>query len=248
MSLPPVFDQAIARVFSTWTTLALAIEHSWGGRDSKQKGQLLQEEITQHLIASTKRRRIPSHENQDDVDGLADMLLKRVDELFNCELDDGSDSEVAYLCLRIFNTCREGDTSFADDFLKKFTQGADLSKCQGKDSIEYVTDEELLLSGMQGLDLEGIREGGEGNSDSESDDGNEGGSKGRGAQYAAAGAAAATTTTTTTTEPGATASAEAPPGEEEDEAKAAKAKARVVQEPIIDEDGFETVVKGRRRR
>mmetsp|Transcript_46462 Transcript_46462/g.101067 ORF Transcript_46462/g.101067 Transcript_46462/m.101067 type:complete len:218 (-) Transcript_46462:58-711(-) len=213
----PVFDEALDRVFQRWTLLALAVDQGWGGRDSRAKGQQLRAEVVERLAAGATRRRPPDHNNQNDVEDLAAFLSERVDRFFNAEADDNSDVEVAGMVLRLYNSCRTGDTTFAQQFLEAFpaTQGADLSKCQGVNNIQYATQEDELLDTVQGMDLD--------------DDG--GSSDGESLPDGA--------------EAGALMAQDLPmqDGTIQVESRAERRH----EEPEIDEDGFETVVKGRRR-
>eukprot|EP00427_Karlodinium_veneficum_P051037 CAMPEP_0169359118 /NCGR_PEP_ID=MMETSP1017-20121227/29047_1 /TAXON_ID=342587 /ORGANISM="Karlodinium micrum, Strain CCMP2283" /LENGTH=262 /DNA_ID=CAMNT_0009456235 /DNA_START=42 /DNA_END=827 /DNA_ORIENTATION=+ len=166
-----VYEEALSKVFSSWTLLQLAVDQGWGGRDSRAKRQQLQVEMNEILMAGAKKRRPPSHQNEDDVQELAEWLYNRCWQLYHAEADDGSDVEVARVCLKLFNTCRDGDVSFAREFMQA-CQAADLSKCQGVECIEYATEEDQLIDGLQNMDIEMVDEGLEGASDSSMDDDN----------------------------------------------------------------------------
>mmetsp|Transcript_104816 Transcript_104816/g.224017 ORF Transcript_104816/g.224017 Transcript_104816/m.224017 type:complete len:239 (-) Transcript_104816:86-802(-) len=232
-----IFEEAITRVFSRWTLLALAVDQGWGGRDSVAKARQLQEEVVNQLHAAAGRKRPPSHDNASDVEALSAYLVQRLDELFNCEADDSSDTEVATICLRLFATCRTGDTSFAQQFLQATAnQAPNLSQCQGVEKIEYATEEDELLDGLNGMDLDHGDHISEGN---ESDDGME-------AAVAAALEASESQPPPQIfgPDPSATDAGGYP-------AAAAAAPARPVKaappEPVVDDDGFEMVPKGGRR-
>lgn len=212
-----LFDEAVERIFSNWTLLNLAVDQGWGGRDARQKRFQLQEEIVERLVAGAKKRRPPSHENIDDVQDLAGLVHLRIDEFFNTECDDGSPEEVSHLLLRLVNSCTAGDSSVAEETIKRLSVSpADISRCQGSEKIEYATEEDELIDGMQGMDVDG-------ESGDEDGSGDEAGGRGP-AGEAAAGAAP----------PAPLASAPAPPP------KPAR------EEPEVDEDGFVSVVKGKR--
>mmetsp|Transcript_45758 Transcript_45758/g.141437 ORF Transcript_45758/g.141437 Transcript_45758/m.141437 type:complete len:242 (-) Transcript_45758:58-783(-) len=239
MAMAPIFDEAIDKIFSKWTLLALAVEQGWGGRDSRQKRNQLQAEVLDYLEAGSKRRRPPSHENEGDVEALANLMYGRLDELFNVEADDGSDMEVAGLILRLFNSCRAGDLSFAQSFLQAVPNApADLSRCQGVDATEYATEEDRLLDQMQSMML--VEGGGDGSEDGaesgEEPDDSMDQDEGAGAAVGAA-AGAAAPSPCAATGAGLAADAAAQPG------RAAFHR----PEPTVDEDGFTSVVKGRRR-
>ncbi|CAE7677354.1 unnamed protein product [Symbiodinium pilosum] len=215
MTLEQKFQEAVGTVFQRWTTLALAMDQGWGGRDSHAKGRQLQAEAIEYLVQGSKKKRPPSWENPGDVEDFAHFLYLRIDELFNTESDDGSPAEVAGLCLRLFNTCRAGDASFADQVLQACRSQApqELSKSQGSERIEYATEEDELMDKMEGIDIEGCEGDPDDLSDCEDLKDAEGGM------------------------PADTQSAQAgyPTTKPKD------------VEPIVDEDGFTAVVKGRRR-
>ncbi|CAJ1373906.1 unnamed protein product [Effrenium voratum] len=158
------FHEAVDRVFERWTTLALATDQGWGGRDSFAKARQLQAEVVEYLSTTSRKKRPPSWENPSDVEELSRHLYQRIDELFNTETDDGSDAEVAMLCLRLFNTCQRGDSSFADQVLQATVGKQDLAQSQGSERIEYATEEDELLDKLDGMDID---EGEEGDSDGE---------------------------------------------------------------------------------
>jgi pre-rRNA-processing protein TSR2 len=160
MAIAPVYDEALSKVFANWTLLNIAVDQGWGGRNSREKRFQLQAEIAEYLAAGARKKRPPSHENVDDVQAFADFIFERVGSHFSCEADDGSDTDVATVCLRLFNTCRAGDTSFAQDFLSSCPSApADVSKCKGIDMREYATEEDEMMDKMQGMDLDsGMRD------------------------------------------------------------------------------------------
>jgi len=220
--------------------MALAVDQGWGGRDSAGKRDQLRDEVVEYLIAGARKRRIPTHESVDDVEALAVHLYSRLDELFNVESEDGSDEEVAHLCLRLFTTCRAGDLSFAQQFLQVCpTQPQDLSKCQGTERIEYATEEDAVLDKMQGA---GISEDGDdaGSCEEDAEDGIQG---------AGARADPATKGKGGVPPPGAVAASVQAGGELPDtDCDGARRRPKPPpEEPIVDEDGFVSVVKGRRR-
>jgi pre-rRNA-processing protein TSR2 len=109
-----LFVRASERVFDNWTLVSLAVGQGWGGRDSaKKKARLLsdiQERLSDNLDLSVR--------NSDDVRDLQEELAYELVERFNCEVDDGSDGEVAEILLRLLTTLRDGDETYANTVLK----------------------------------------------------------------------------------------------------------------------------------
>uniref|UniRef100_A0A7S4R0X5 Pre-rRNA-processing protein TSR2 n=1 Tax=Alexandrium monilatum TaxID=311494 RepID=A0A7S4R0X5_9DINO len=235
MAMAPVFDEAISQVFSRWTLLVLAVEHGWGGRSSRQKRNQLQAEVVEYLAAGSKRRRPPTHENESDVEALATLIYTRLDEFFNVEADDGSDMEVATLCLRLFTTCRMGDFSFAQQFLQAMPSApVDLSKCQGVDVTQYATDEDKLLDQMQAMEVES---GGDSGSEDDAD-------AAMGEVRPPLAGEHSQQYSDQLAHPAAQEAGQVGAG---GIGKGVGAPRAPPPEPVVDEDGFTSVVKGRRR-
>mmetsp|Transcript_56579 Transcript_56579/g.104727 ORF Transcript_56579/g.104727 Transcript_56579/m.104727 type:complete len:228 (-) Transcript_56579:86-769(-) len=152
-SLPDAYYEALDKIFSNWTVLVLAVEQGWGGRDSRAKRQQLRDEVRDVLAAGARKRRPMSYENVDDVNSLADFLGQRLLDLYYVDVEDGSDAEVAALCLRLQNTCQSGDLSFVEEFLKSNAAKAtaDTSKCQGVDITEYVNAEDVVVDHLEDI-------------------------------------------------------------------------------------------------
>jgi pre-rRNA-processing protein TSR2 len=231
MAVDPIFEEAMEKVFSHWTILNLAVEQAWGGRDSRAKADQLKWEIIDGLAAGGRRKRPPCHTNEDDVQEFADFLYERLYTLFHCDSEDGSDAEVATVCLRLYNTCRAGDVTFAKQFLQSLAGPADLTKCQGVDRTLYATEEDEMLDKLGGMDLDSD----DGGTD---DDGMEDEGAGEGEQgAAAAGAQSAVAEPIRLGKGYASAEAEQLPQAPRKEEP---------PPPQIDEDGFEMIVKTRK--
>mmetsp|Transcript_40738 Transcript_40738/g.93753 ORF Transcript_40738/g.93753 Transcript_40738/m.93753 type:complete len:221 (-) Transcript_40738:62-724(-) len=152
-SLPDVFYDALDKIFANWTVLVLAVEQGWGGRDSRAKQKQLRDELRDVLAAGARKKRPMSYENVDDVNSIADFLGQRLLDLFYVDVEDGSDAEVATLCLRLQNTCQSGDLTFVEEFMKSNAAkaAADMSKCQGQDITEYVNADDVEVDYTGGL-------------------------------------------------------------------------------------------------
>eukprot|EP00747_Dinoflagellata_sp_TGD_P166584 gnl/TRDRNA2_/TRDRNA2_189589_c0_seq1.p1 gnl/TRDRNA2_/TRDRNA2_189589_c0~~gnl/TRDRNA2_/TRDRNA2_189589_c0_seq1.p1 ORF type:complete len:275 (+),score=67.23 gnl/TRDRNA2_/TRDRNA2_189589_c0_seq1:84-827(+) len=236
-----VFGEALERIFSNWTLLALAVEQNWAGRDTRARRQQLFTEIGQHLAAGAARRRPPSHENEDDVQDFADLLYQRLVALFYVEAEDDSEEEVARLILQVFNACRTGDEAFMQQFLQRYSAaGQDLSRCQGVDVTQYATEEEKELAGIGGGDDDGMMGIDEGDEGSSSDDDLKAG--GAGAGTGAAGGYPLYSSASSMEALAASIAAQA-------QQAPAQAPARPPrEEPVVDDDGFTMVpARGRRR-
>eukprot|EP00928_Gymnodinium_smaydae_P082445 TRINITY_DN65790_c0_g1_i1.p1 TRINITY_DN65790_c0_g1~~TRINITY_DN65790_c0_g1_i1.p1 ORF type:complete len:246 (+),score=73.82 TRINITY_DN65790_c0_g1_i1:75-812(+) len=236
-----VFDQALDRIFSGWTVLALAVEQGWGGRDSRARALHLRQEVVDRLNAGSTRKRPPCHTNQSDVEDLANFIYQRLDELFNTEADDSSDLEMAAMCLRLYNTCRAGDASFAQEIMMRCTGPADLSKSQGQEVIQYATDEDQLLDGLQGMDIDEGMESGDGSDDAAGD-----APPAAPSAAAPAGADVAAGLFAPAPREGAMNlfAASAAPGADSAGGPGKQPK----EEPVVDDDGFEMITKGSRRK
>eukprot|EP00933_Yihiella_yeosuensis_P025071 TRINITY_DN19445_c0_g1_i1.p3 TRINITY_DN19445_c0_g1~~TRINITY_DN19445_c0_g1_i1.p3 ORF type:complete len:253 (-),score=61.38 TRINITY_DN19445_c0_g1_i1:226-984(-) len=235
-----LFDEAIDKVFARWTMMNLATEQGWGGRDSRSKRDTLQAEVLEYLANGAKKKRPPSHEHPGDVEDLAHFIYLRVDELFNTETDDNSDMEIATLCLRLFSTCHAGDVSFAQQLIQACESApqVDLSKCQGMERIEYATDEDQLIDAMESMGMD-VEDGGAADGADNCDDG----MAFSGPSLVSAMPGAATALLAQEVQPAQTGGYPSGPAPAE-EVKPARAPV----ENTIDDDGFECIVKGSRRR
>jgi len=224
-----IFDEALEKCFDNWTILALAVEQGWGGRETRTKRESFKAEVAEILGEGAKKKRPPSYQNVDDVQELADFLYNRLLQLFHAEADDGSDTEVARFCLQLYSTCRAGDATFAQEFMQSLKK-TDLTQCQGVDKIEYATEEDKLLDAMQKMEVEpgdaGSNSDRSNDSMDEDEDATDSANRGKGAGYSGSAQPVAAETV---------------------EEQAAPRKKPEQEEPIVDEDGFTSIVKSNRR-
>jgi len=91
-----LFGQGISLVLSRWITLQMAIENQWGGRDSLQKSHILASKILAWFSQSKEPLYIEDLENELD---------KRIAELLNTEIDDGSIEKAAEQLMVMYEKC-----------------------------------------------------------------------------------------------------------------------------------------------
>lgn len=220
-----LFDEALEKCFANWTILALAVEQGWGGRETKTKRETFKAEVAEILSEGGKKKRPPSYQNADDVQELGDWLYNRLLQLFHAEADDGSDTEVARFCLQLYSSCRAGDPTFAQEFMQALKK-TDLKQCQGFDKIEFATEEDRLLDAMQKMEVQPGDAGSNSSNDSMDEDEDDSAKPGKGRGYSAS---------------------SQPVAAGMDEDQEAPRKKPEPEEPTVDEDGFTSIVKGKRR-
>mmetsp|Transcript_4037 Transcript_4037/g.6226 ORF Transcript_4037/g.6226 Transcript_4037/m.6226 type:complete len:211 (+) Transcript_4037:3-635(+) len=144
-----VFIDAVRHVFNSWTTLTLAVDQGWGGRESRQKALDLLEDVGQLLLQpKTQKKR---WDDIVDVGWLSDYLEDRMLALFNVEIQDDSDDEVAAVLLRLLNTCSVGDFSYAQHVLT--LRGASATQCTAREEVQYATEDEVEAAAIDDVEL-----------------------------------------------------------------------------------------------
>eukprot|EP00400_MALV-I_sp_L67-5_P000647 gene647-318_t len=199
------FKVAGRKVFDGWTALTLAVEHGWGGRDSRKKKEDFFVNVMEGIAASKWQ---PDNENH--VATVAEGLEEFLEDNFNTTCEDGSTHVVAKLLLDLFVKAKAGDYSLAEAIMQQHV--ADINTCKGEDRTEFV-DPSLI---------------------DESDDDGMTGQVGQQQPNAASSSGGQMFDEHGNFIGGGTT----------EEQKPKKEKV----EPIIDDDGFETVQKGGRRR
>ncbi|KAF4753000.1 hypothetical protein FOZ63_030341 [Perkinsus olseni] len=173
------FLDGVHHVFTNWTALTLAKENcDCNPREASQRIETIAESVIADLRSGGAKL---SSDNNDQVVKLADKLFEMIASNFQMVLEDGSDEDVAYMLIRLWESCSRGDLTIAREVMSA-TQHRDQSKV-----------------------LEQCAEEGEGSS----------------------------------------------AGEEEEEGLSSQQNQQQTKEkaePEVDEDGFQTVTRGRRRR
>lgn len=188
--------RAVKHVLTSWTALELAVDGGWGGRNTRQKRDDFMLNISELLAGKRNLKRSPA--NPDDVLWLADILAQWMLEQMCTNLEDGSDEEVAAALLELSSSIANNDRSVAEQLMQ--VRGADVSKCTGREEIQYADETDMTISMLGDLSLGPVPEHSEAAGDGENV-----------------------------------------------VVPAPVRKEKVFVEPEIDEDGFETVVKKKKR-
>lgn len=104
MSLFSTVLPIIRSVFSRWTALQIAVNHSMGGPESEAKYEAFIEAFGQYLTRNIRPASSISAIEQDIQEYLDEVL----DEEFNTILEDGSSNELARLFIRYIQLIQEG--------------------------------------------------------------------------------------------------------------------------------------------
>ncbi|KAK9086930.1 hypothetical protein Syun_029324 [Stephania yunnanensis] len=109
----PLFQEGITLVLSQWTALQMAVENEWGGRDSRNKSQILASDVCTWFTQSKEPLYI------DDLERILEECLLLS---FNTEAEDGSVEEVAEELMIMHEDFLQGNYE-AVDKLKKSSAG-----------------------------------------------------------------------------------------------------------------------------
>ena len=147
MSLHSTLLPIIRSVFSRWTALQLAVDHSMGGPNSQAKYEAFIDAFGQHLIRNVRPTLSVSSMEQD----LQEYLDEVLDEEFNTVLDDGSSAELAQLFIRYIQLIQQGKLADVQQELqlqqattapaarmsvRNQTEGGESSSSEGEDDGE----------------------------------------------------------------------------------------------------------------
>ena len=99
MSLLSTVVPIIRSVFSRWTALQLAVNHSMGGSESEAKYEAFIDAFGEYLTRNTRLL------SENDIQEYLDEIL---DEEFNTVLDDGSSYELGQLFVRYIHLILQG--------------------------------------------------------------------------------------------------------------------------------------------
>lgn len=104
MSLLTTLLPIVRSVFSRWTALQLAVNHSMGGPDSEGKYEAFINALAQYLVRHVRPPLSVSSIEQEIQEYLEEVL----DEEFNTVLDDGSSAELAQMFVRYVQLIQQG--------------------------------------------------------------------------------------------------------------------------------------------
>ncbi|CAG9857517.1 unnamed protein product [Phyllotreta striolata] len=99
----------VQQIFTNWTGLRLAVEHSMGGPNSKQAAIDCVNEVTQYCL----------DDPNIDQESLEDFLEDVMDEKFDTIFEDGSPKEIAALLLRFVQLLKENNVQECDEEFSK---------------------------------------------------------------------------------------------------------------------------------
>jgi len=104
------FQAGVTACLRSWSAFRTAVEGGWGGNDSIKKADDLRANIFEHM---TGRTSTPSMSLEDFADNLAIYM----EEEFSVTLEDGSEKEVAETLYRLYAECVQGKTALAEQLI-----------------------------------------------------------------------------------------------------------------------------------
>ncbi|KAJ2493937.1 rRNA accumulation- protein [Coemansia sp. RSA 2050] len=102
------FIEGVDHILAKWTALGLAIEHSWGGRETEEKRDDMVDDIVEFFDNAANAKQKP-----EPLD-LQELLLEIMNLDFHVELNDESEKEVAAVLCKLFAECRSGNFATVD--------------------------------------------------------------------------------------------------------------------------------------
>jgi pre-rRNA-processing protein TSR2 len=127
------FKEGLGSVLRQWTALELAVFHQWGGPDSKQRAEGLQQELLDLFLGS------------DDVykDDISLILEDYLEQEFNTICEDGSPEELGEMFCLMWGKCCAGDFTMVTDVLaREYVRHEMVSKSQGLSGGDADSDDE----------------------------------------------------------------------------------------------------------
>ncbi|XP_043701356.1 pre-rRNA-processing protein TSR2 homolog isoform X2 [Telopea speciosissima] len=110
-----VFAEGISLLLSRWTSLQMAVQNEWGGRNSRQKS----DQLATDLMSWFSQSKEPLY-----IDDLENMLDETMMLSFNAEIEDGSVEEVAEQLMIMHEDCLQGNCESVEK-LRKSSSGAE---------------------------------------------------------------------------------------------------------------------------
>merc|ERR1712070_185462 len=101
-------QKGIEHLLLSWHALAMAGEYGWGGRDSVAKKNQLIYTVQELFHPDMESRGIVPKDMyllKKNPEALAEWLEKKMDEHFNCDLDDESNKDVVKALFELFTSC-----------------------------------------------------------------------------------------------------------------------------------------------
>jgi pre-rRNA-processing protein TSR2 len=92
------FDLGISLILSSWQALIVAVQNNWGGNESSDKRDWFAGALSELFVAN------PATDAQD----VEDVLLQVMEDEFEVELDDGSETIVAEAIMQLREETRDG--------------------------------------------------------------------------------------------------------------------------------------------
>ncbi|KAL9639144.1 MAG: hypothetical protein Q9164_001109 [Protoblastenia rupestris] len=106
------FDLAIALVLHSWTSLAIAVQNSWGGTNGPEKRDWFAGQISE-LMAE-----VPDA----DVDYVEEFLIGVMNDNFDVHVDDGSAEEIAAKIVGFRKLTLQGDFTLIAEKYEKWQE------------------------------------------------------------------------------------------------------------------------------
>ena len=104
------FQAGVTACLRSWSAFRTAVEGGWGGGASNAKADTLRQHIYEVMSGRTA---LPSIDQQD----LEDNLIIYLEEEFSVTLEDGSERQVANQLFQLYAECMQGQTALAEQLV-----------------------------------------------------------------------------------------------------------------------------------
>ncbi|CDH48924.1 hypothetical protein RO3G_09801 [Lichtheimia corymbifera JMRC:FSU:9682] len=105
------FEQGLHYVLRSWTALNLAVEQDWGGVESADKRDWMNQVLVDYFGANGKKL---------DVDDIEQILAQIMADEFHCVLEDDSPYLVAKHLVEIYHQCIHGNYQEVERLKQKY--------------------------------------------------------------------------------------------------------------------------------
>ncbi|XP_045479251.1 uncharacterized protein LOC123684147 [Harmonia axyridis] len=118
-----IFTKIIERIFSNWTALQLAVQHSHGGPNSLQIANEIKTYMVEYCL-----------QNKVEAEDIRDALEEIMDEEFDTICDDNSTKEISIIIHRFLQLLKQNDLQTCEIEFNKLPEAQEqwLGMCQSQ--------------------------------------------------------------------------------------------------------------------
>ena len=111
------FQAGVTACLRSWSAFRTAVEGGWGGNDSIRKADNLRQHIYDVFMPNPSTTTSSSTSPSMDAIDLEDNLVIYLEEEFSVTLEDGSEQQVTATLFQLYAECLEGKTTLAEQLV-----------------------------------------------------------------------------------------------------------------------------------